>query len=82
MFSSGVSNTCLFALVPYYKLNKGFFLSFLFKPLGGLRPPRGLNRKASEKYPLSITCSIVFSMLWPRNDRIMLFFSIYIFFMA
>ena len=29
--------------------NKGFFLGFLFKPLGGLRPPRGLNEKASEK---------------------------------
>ena len=53
--SSGVSNPCLFAPVPYYKLNKGFFLGFLFKPLGGLRPPRGLNKKASEKYPLSIT---------------------------
>ena len=34
--SSGVSNTCLFAPTPYYKLNKGFFLGFLFKPLGGL----------------------------------------------
>ena len=54
--SSGVSNTCLFAPVPYYKLDKGFFLGFLFKPLGGLRPPRGLNEKASEKYPISITC--------------------------
>ena len=38
-----------------YKLNKGYFLGFLFKPLGGLRPRRGLNKKASEKYPLSIT---------------------------
>ena len=28
--SSGVSNTCLFAPAPYYKLNKGFFLGFLF----------------------------------------------------
>ena len=46
---------CLFAPAPYYKLNKGFFLGFLFKPLGGLRPPRGLNKKASEKHPLSIT---------------------------
>ena len=55
--SSGVSNTCLFAPAPapYYKLNKGFFLGFLFKPLDGLRPPRGLNKKASEKNPLSIT---------------------------
>ena len=53
--SSGVSNTCLFAPAPYYKLNKGFFRGFLFKPLGGLRPPRGLNKKASEKYLLSIT---------------------------
>ena len=51
----GVSSTCLFAPAPYYKLNKGFFLCFLFKPLGGLRPPRGLNKKASEKYPLFIT---------------------------
>ena len=46
---------CLFALAPYYKLNKGFFLGFLLKPLGGLRPPRGLNKKALEKYPLFIT---------------------------
>ena len=45
-----------FAHAPYYKLNKGFFLGFLFKPLGGLRPPRSLNKKASEKNPLSITC--------------------------
>ena len=28
---SGISNTCLFAPAPYYKLNKGFFLGFLFK---------------------------------------------------
>ena len=54
LISSGVSYMCLFA-PPYYKLNKGFFLGFLFKPLGGLRPPRGLNKKASEKYPLFIT---------------------------
>ena len=54
----GVSNTCLFAPAPNYKLNKGFFLGFLFKPLGGLRPPPGLNKKASEKYPLSITYSL------------------------
>ena len=47
------SNTCLFAPAPYYQQNKGFFLGFLFKPLGG--PPRGLNEKASEKYPLFIT---------------------------
>ena len=59
--SSGVSNTCLFAPASYYKLNKGFFLGFLFKPLGGLRPPRGLNKKASEKYPLFIT--------WISGDR-------------
>ena len=38
-----------------YKLNKGFFLGFLFKPLGGLCQPRGLNKKASEKYTLFIT---------------------------
>ena len=54
--SPGVSNTCLFAPAPYYKLDKGFFLGFLFKPLSGLRPPRGLSKKASEKHPLSITC--------------------------
>ena len=52
---SGVSNRCLFAPAPYYKLNKGFSLGFLFKPLDGLRPPCGLNKKASEKYPLFIT---------------------------
>ena len=45
----------LFAPAPYYKLNKGFFLGFLLKLLGGLRPPRVLNKKASEKYPLFIT---------------------------
>ena len=45
----------LFAPAPYYKLDKGFALVFLFKPRGGLRKPRGLNKKASEKYPLSIT---------------------------
>ena len=55
LISSGVSNTCLFTLAQYYKLNKGFFLGFLFKPLAGLRLPRGLNKKASEKYPLFIT---------------------------
>ena len=49
---------CLFAHALYYKLNKGFFLGFLFKQLGGLRPPRGLNMKAEEKYPLFITCSM------------------------
>ena len=57
LISSGVSNTFLFAPAPYHKLNKGFFLGFLFKPLGGLCPPCGLNKKASEKYPLLITCS-------------------------
>ena len=46
---------CLFAPAPYYKLDKGFFLGFLFKPLGGLCPPSSLNKKASEKHPLSIT---------------------------
>ena len=55
LISSGVSNTRLFAPTPYYKLNKGFFLGFLFKPLSGLRPPRGLNKKDLEKYPLFIT---------------------------
>ena len=55
---SGDSNTCLFAPAPYYKQNKGFF-GFLFKPLGGLRPPRGLNEKVSEKHPLSITCNVM-----------------------
>ena len=58
--SSVVSNKCLFAPAPYYKLNKGFLLGFLFKPLGGLRLPRGLNKKASEKYPLTITCMSIF----------------------
>ena len=33
--------------------NKGYFLGFLFKPRGGL--PRGLNKKAEEKYPLFMT---------------------------
>ena len=56
--SSGVSNTCLFAPAPYYKLNKGFFFGFLFKPRGGCSPPSGLNKKASEKYPLFITYKI------------------------
>ena len=55
MKKSGVSNTCLFAPAPYYKLNEGFFLGFPFKPLGGLRPPCGLNKKAWEKNPLSTT---------------------------
>ena len=45
----------LFAPAQYYKLNKEVFRGFLFKLLGGLRPPRGLNKKASEKYPLFIT---------------------------
>ena len=54
--SSGVSNPCLYAPAPYYELNKGFFLGFPLKPLGGLRPPHSLNKKASEKYPLSLTC--------------------------
>ena len=52
LISSGVSSTCLFAPAPNYKLNKAFFLGFLFKPLGG---PRGLNKKDSEKYSLFIT---------------------------
>ena len=47
---------------PYYKQNKGFFLGFLFKPLGGLRPPRGLNKKASEKYHLFITYASCFEL--------------------
>ena len=58
---SGVSNTCLFASAPYYKLNKGFFLGVLFKPLGGVSPLCSLNKKASEKYPLFITCFIIFA---------------------
>ena len=36
LISPDVSNTCLFVPAPYYKLNKGFFLGFLFKPLGGI----------------------------------------------
>ena len=47
--SAGVSNTCLFALAPYYKLNKGFFLGFLFKPRGGLRPPCGFKQESLGK---------------------------------
>ena len=43
--SSGVSNTCLFAPAPYYKLNKEFFLGFLFKRLGGLAMPTEPPRK-------------------------------------
>ena len=31
LISASVSNTCLFAPAPYYKLDKGFFLGFLFK---------------------------------------------------
>ena len=53
--SSGVSYTCLFAPAPFYKLNEEFVLGFLFKPLGGLRPPCGLNKSVSEEYPLFIT---------------------------
>ena len=53
--SSSDSNTCLFA--PYYKQNKGYVLGFLFKQLDGLRPPRGLNEKVSEKHLLFITYS-------------------------
>ena len=52
------NNLRLFAPASYYKQNKGYFLGFLFKPLGGLRPPRGLNEKTSEKYPLFITYSL------------------------
>ena len=66
---------CLFAPAPYYKLNKGFSLGFLFKLLGGLRPPFGLNKKASEKNPLSITgCQTVWSKV--RNDflRVLIWF--------
>ena len=54
-----MSVTRVYLPAPYYKLNKGFFLGFLFKRLGGLRPPRGLNKKASEKHPLSITCPLM-----------------------
>ena len=65
---SGVSNTCLFAPAPYYKLDIGFFLGFLFKPLGGLRPPCGSNKKASEKHPLSITCIHVYVDIWMIHE--------------
>ena len=44
-------------------LIKNFSSALCFKPLGGLRPPRGLNKKASEKNPLSITC-------WLRKDLV------------
>ena len=59
---------CLFAPAPYYKLDKGFFLGFLFKPLGGLCPPRCLNKKASEKYPLSIT--------YPHSNALLQLFTV------
>ena len=39
----------------------------MFKPLGGLRPPRGLNKKASEKNPLSITYSIVHFEMYTKS---------------
>ena len=56
--SSGVSNTCLFAPAPNYKLNKGFFLSFLFKPLGGHTTPQfkqeSLGKVSFINYLLSI----------------------------
>ena len=48
---------CLFAPVPYYKLNEGFFLGSLFTLRGGCSAPRCLNKKASEKNPLFITNS-------------------------
>ena len=38
-----------------HKQIKEFFLGFLFKQLDGLRLPRGLNEKDSEKYSLFIT---------------------------
>ena len=61
---------CLFVPAPYCKLNKGFFLGFLLKPLGGLLPPRGLNKKASEKNPLSITYSTIKSNNFQNNTPI------------
>ena len=64
--SLGLSNTCLFAPAPYYKLDKGFFLCFLFKPLSVLRPPCGLNKKASEKHPLSSTYSRCFGVWFTK----------------
>ena len=60
---------CLFASAPCYKLNKGFSLGFPFKPLGGLCPPRGLNKKASEKYPLKITYCAEYEDHPPKNER-------------
>ena len=55
---------CLFAHAPYYKLNKGFFLG----------PPPGLNKKASEKYPLFITCkyhsfSVNVNVIFKTNEK-------------
>ena len=67
--ANGVSNTCLFAPMPYYKLNKGFFLGFLFKPLGGLHPPRGLNKK-SVLYLLLIFLAIALKhVFWFGNKK-------------
>ena len=38
-----------------YVINKGYFSSaFLFKPRGGLRPPRGLNRKPRKNRLFSL----------------------------
>ena len=59
---------CLFAPAPYYKLNKGFFIGFLFKPLGGCSPPHGFNKNALEKYPLFITCLYLHDSYIPKFD--------------
>ena len=40
--------------LPNTTSKREFFLGFLFRPLGLIRPPRSFNKKASEKYPLFI----------------------------
>ena len=47
--SSGVSNTCLFATAPYYKLNKGFFISFLFKTARWATPTSRFKQESLGK---------------------------------
>ena len=60
LISSDVSNTCLFAPAPYYKLNKGYFLGFLFKQesLG----------KVSFIYYLHFNSNALFKVVESLND--------------
>ena len=76
LISSCVSNTCLFAPAPYHKLNKGFFLGFLFKPRGGHSPPSGLNRKSRKSilYLLLIAQNINILSSFGENHFFLLFF--------